>query len=95
VALDRVGFAVEDRNRSAGVYYVRYNDPLKDAEEEGWLSKLAFWDDDKKIDKVNQYQVSLDSSADTTEVVVLNEAGERDNSDTALRILTLLSEQIR
>jgi len=95
VALDRVGFAVEDRNRSAGVYYVRYNDPLKDAEEEGWLSKLAFWDNDKKIDKVNQYQVSLNSSADNTEVVVLNEAGERDNTDTALRILTLLSEQIR
>lgn len=26
LALDRVGFVVEDRNRSAGIYYVRYTD---------------------------------------------------------------------
>jgi len=96
VALDRVGFAVEDRDRDAGIYYVRYNDPMKDAEEEGWLSKLAFWQkDDDNFDKENQYQVKLDDAVEPTKVVVLNEKGERDNSETALRILTLLNEQIR
>ncbi len=96
VALDRVGFAVEDRDRNAGVYYVRYNDPMKDAEEEGWLSKLAFWQkDDDNIDKENQYQVKLGDAGEPTEVVVLNKEGKRDNSETALRILTLLNEQIR
>ena len=96
VALDRVGFAVEDRNRAGGVYYVRYNDPMKDAEDEGWLSKLAFWQkDDDNFDKDNQYQVKLNDAGKPTEVVVLNDKGERVNSETALRILTLLNEQIR
>jgi outer membrane protein assembly factor BamC len=96
VALDRVGFAVEDRNRSDGVYFVRYNDPMKDTEDPGLLSKLAFWkDDDKDIDKENRYQVKLTPSGDTTEIVILGETGTRDNSATAVRILTLLHEQMR
>ncbi len=96
VALDRVGFAVEDRNRADGIYFVRYNDPMKDTEEPGLLSKLAFWkDDDKDIDKENRYQVKLTSKGGETEVVILNEAGAQDNTATAVRILTLLHEQMR
>ncbi|TVT54589.1 MAG: outer membrane protein assembly factor BamC [Sedimenticola thiotaurini] len=96
VALDRVGFAVEDRDRSERIYYVRYNDPLKEAEEPGLLSKLAFWrDNDKNIDKESQYQVTLDTEGRGTRVVVRNKEGVRDNSETALRILTLLHEQIQ
>ncbi len=52
LALDRVGFLVEDRNRSQGVFYVRYSDIEADApegESEGLLDKLKFWgEDDKK-----------------------------------------------
>ncbi|MES9844787.1 MAG: outer membrane protein assembly factor BamC [Candidatus Sedimenticola sp. PURPLELP] len=96
VALDRVGFAVEDRDRTKGVYYVRYNDPLKDVEEPGLLDKLAFWrDSDQNIDKESQYQVSLNGQGAKTDVVVLSKDGTRDNSETALRILTLLNEQIQ
>ena len=96
VALDRVGFAVEDRDRSERIYYVRYNDPLKEAEEPGLLSKLAFWrDNDKNIDKESQYQVTLDAEGRGTRVVVRNKEGVQDNSETALRILTLLHEQIQ
>lgn len=95
VALDRVGFAVEDRNRSDGVYFVRYNDPMKEQEDQGMLSKLAFWKDDKNIDKENRYQVKLAPNGDMTKIVILNEAGARDNSATAVRILTLLNEQMR
>ncbi len=32
LALDRVGFTVEDRDRSQGVYFVRYVDPAEEAE---------------------------------------------------------------
>ena len=96
-ALDRVGFAVEDRNHQEGVYYVRYNDPYSDQEKsKGMLSKLAFWNEEnKKIDKVNQYQVRLATEAEHTLVAVHNDKGERVNSDTAARILTLLHEQIK
>lgn len=96
VALDRVGFAVEDRNRADGIYYVRYNDPMRTTEEKGWLSKLVFWNvDEADIDKESQYQVKLTAAAQSTNVTVLNAQGTRDNSETALRILTLIQEQIR
>lgn len=56
LALDRVGFVVEDRDRSRGLYYVRYAD-LGAAEEsggkkKGLLQSLKFWDsDDKKAEE--------------------------------------------
>lgn len=95
LALDRVGFAVEDRDRSAGIYYVRYNDPTREEASESWASKLAFWSDDDDIDKVNRYQVQVGSSGEMTVVRVANEQGEPDVSPTAVRILTLLQEQVR
>lgn len=95
LALDRVGFAVEDRNRSQGVYYVRYNDPAAGSEEGGWLSGLAFWKGDKDIDKQSRYQVQLVSEEQGTRAIVNDEQGQRNNSDTALRILTLMQEQIK
>jgi outer membrane protein assembly factor BamC len=95
VALDRVGFAVEDRDRGEGIYYVRYNDPMRNEEDPGFLSKLAFWRDDSNIDKENRYQVRLRPETEATKLLVLNEQGERENSDTAVRILTLLHEQLK
>ncbi|MDJ0738098.1 MAG: outer membrane protein assembly factor BamC [Gammaproteobacteria bacterium] len=95
LTLDRVGFAVEDRDRSSGIYYVRYNDPSKQDADKGWLSRLAFWSNDDDIDTTNRYQVKVGSGDGRTVVVVADEQGQRDNSPTAIRILTLLQEQIR
>lgn len=92
IALDRVGFAVEDRDRSAGVYYVRYNDPLK-GHNKGILNKLAFWSSDRR--KAEQYQIKLIADGPDTRTVVLDEAGKPDTSVTGVRILTLLHEQLR
>jgi outer membrane protein assembly factor BamC len=94
LALDRVGFAVEDRDRSAGIYYVRYNDPSVQDADRGWLSSLKFWGDDE-VDKVNRYQVRVGGGAGQTVVTVADDQGRRDGSPTAVRILTLLQEQIR
>ncbi len=95
LSLDRVGFAVEDRDRSAGIYYVRYNDPSKQAADKSFLQSLAFWSDDDKIDKDNRYQVKVGTRNDQVAVSVADEQGKPDNSPTAVRILTLLQEQIR
>ena len=95
LSLDRVGFAVEDRDRSAGVYYVRYNDPSKQDADKGWLSSLAFWADDE-VDKVNRYQIRVTTNpVGQTVAVVANEQGVVESSPTSKRILTLLHEQIR
>jgi len=93
IALDRVGFAVEDRNRSDGTYYVRYSDPLAD-EDKGVLSKLAFWSSDDES-KATQYQIELQPSGASTHVIVNDAQGVRDTTATGKRILTLLEEQLR
>ena len=94
LALDRVGFAVEDRDRSKGIYYVRYNDPMADVPtDEGWLSRLKFWGgNDEALD--DRYQIAVIPGA-RTEVYVLSEQGEKLATETAARILTLISEQIQ
>jgi len=98
IALDRTGFTVDDRDRSRGIYYVRYNDPLADTKKkEGLLSKLAFWqDDDETGTKGTSYLVRLVTGDGAgTRVVVLDEAGQPERSDTAYRILSLLEEQLK
>ncbi len=98
LALDRVGFTVEDRDRSRGLYFVRYVDPDKDLgnpEKQGFLDKLKFWGDDEEDPGANEYLISLNGNEIQTEVVILNTGGERESSATADRILTLLHEQLK
>jgi outer membrane protein assembly factor BamC len=94
VALDRVGFAVEDRNRSEGIYYVRYNDPLADQDKDGVLSKLAFWSSSDD-DDATQYQIEVQAQGAATHIIVNDAQGQRDTSSTAKRILSLLEEELR
>ncbi len=94
LSLDRVGFTVEDRDRSNGIYFVRYNDPLKESRKKGILSKLAFWsDDDPK--SAEQYRVLLTAEGERTKVTVQNAEAQLDTSPTARRILTLIHEQLK
>lgn len=97
LALDRVGFTVEDRDRSKGIYFVRYIDPdadIKTAEDKGWLSKLNFWSSSKTPGK-EQYRILVQGDAATAEVRVLDKEGVREKSDTADRILVLLHDQLK
>ena len=93
IVLDRIGFAVEDRDRIQGLYYVRYNDPLGNDKDSGLLSKLAFWSNDEE--KVENYQINLSDDGADTRVVVLNETGDPDQSITAVRILNLLYDELK
>ena len=98
LALDRIGFAVEDRDRAKGLYYVRYIDPDKDNQskkDDGILSKLTFWRDDKKIESSDQYRIYVRSEGDGSTVTVLSKEGGEDRSATARRILQLLQEQLK
>ena len=98
LALDRVGFTVEDRDRSKGLYYVRYIDPQidnKSADQGGFLAKLKFWGSDKPKPS-EQFRIQVkDANAAGSQVNVLNKEGAREQSDTASRILALLYEQLK
>ena len=98
LALDRVGFTVEDRDRRKGVYFVRYADPQADLagkKDEGLLSRLAFWRDDAPRIKAEQYRVSVTSADAASRVQVLDKDGAAESSSTASRILALLHEQLK
>jgi outer membrane protein assembly factor BamC len=96
LALDRVGFTVEDRDRQKGVYFVRYADPLAGVKkEEGLLGKLAFWRDDKPKVKAEQYRVAVTGADESSRVRVLDRNGAAESSPTASRILALLHEQLK
>jgi len=100
LALDRVGFTVEDRDRQKGLYFVRYADPdaeMKD-KERGFLGRIFSWGDDAKV-KPEQYRVVVSQegtgSSAGSQVYVLNKDGGAERSKTAQRILALLHEQLK
>lgn len=98
LALDRVGFTVVDRDRSKGLYFVRYIDPEIDGkkEEKGWLSKLAFWNSsDSKVLGKEQYRILVSESGENSQVQVLNKDGKAESSETADKILKLLHAQLK
>jgi outer membrane protein assembly factor BamC len=94
LALDRVGFTVEDRDRQKGLYFVRYADP----ESEMALKDRGFFDrlfSSTPKPKPEQYRVQLQSAAQATELTILNKDGDADRSGTSRRILALLLEQLK
>lgn len=99
LALDRIGFTVEDRDRSQGVYYVRYVDPDADAKskkDSGWLSKMAFWKgSDKDLNKNSQFRIYIKSGGEISTVQVLTKEGGVDAGEVSGQILGLLYEQLK
>jgi len=100
LALDRVGFTVEDRDRSKGYYFVRYVDPEKDAasgkKEPGLLDRLAFWRSSPTDPmKTEQFRVLVRDGNDSSQVQVLDKNGTAERSDTGRRILSLLHDQLK
>lgn len=98
LALDRVGFTVEDRDRAQGMYFVRYVDPETDGgkkEDKGFLSKLAFWRGKPDAAASQQFRLYVKGEAGISTVQVLTREGGADKSDTARKILGLLFEQLK
>lgn len=93
LALDRTGFAVEDRDRSAGVFYIRYDDAERGRGKRGLTDRLAFWRGSER--GVEQYQVRLVDGGSETRVRVLDAAGQPAGNGTGERILALLQEELR
>jgi outer membrane protein assembly factor BamC len=97
LALDRVGFTVEDRDRQKGLYFVRYADPEVEMGEKdkGFLDRITGWfSNDSKV-KAAQYRVQVTQDPNGSQVYVLNKEGAAERSKTAQRILALLHEQLK
>lgn len=107
LALDRIGFVVEDRDRSRGIFYVRYTDNDIDElpkEKKGLLETLKFWDNDKTDKDGNkkrksgdtQYQVKVENAGSSNSLITITDKdGQRERTSTANRIINLLFEQLK
>ncbi len=94
VALDRSGFTVEDRDRSKGLYFVRYVPPATETEEPGFFSRL--FSSKPQGPGLTRYQIQLQGKPDGSSIVrVLNQAGQTETSDNAEKILKLLAAEMR
>ncbi len=96
LALDRIGFVVEDRDRVGGIYFVRYADPEADSgKKKGFLSRLAFWSSDEVKAQTLRYQVRLKGADENTQLAVYMDDGTPANNETGKRIASLLFEQLK
>ena len=93
LSLDRTGFTVEDRDRTKGIYFVRYVEPVVDAKEPGFFGKL--FGGSKKEAATERYQVVVRSVDTATTVSVLGAQGQADASANARRITQLLADDLK
>jgi len=93
LSLDRTNFTVEDRDRSKGVYFVRYVAPDADKAEQGFLSKLF---SSSAPDKAPQkFRVSVQSQGSNTVVSVQNADGSAAATADAQRIIAVIAEDLK
>lgn len=96
VAIDRLGFTVEDRDRAKGVFFVRYRDPTvsQEAEKPGFLSRI--FSSRPVSESAEQYRVQLlAKGANSASLSVLDKNGNPANDTNAQRMLNLLFEQLK
>jgi len=93
LALDRSGFTVEDRDRGAGLYFVRYIDPkLAGKDEPNFFSKLL--GGDKEV-KPQRLRVVVKAGGAKTQVSVQTSDGAADNSEAARTVIGKLIDEVK
>ena len=96
VAMDRLGFTVEDRNRSKGVFYVRYRDPTAQTEDKkGFFGKLFSSSNDNKAAEQYQVVVSAGANASQSLVQVMTKEGKPSSDVQAQRMLSVIFDQLK
>ncbi len=92
LALDRVGFTVEDRDRSNGIYFVRYVDQDADTKDKGFFARIFSFDKDAEA---KRYRILVKGEATVSHITVQSNDGKADNSASSDKILNLLLEQLK
>ncbi|ANI99443.1 hypothetical protein A8O14_04640 [Polynucleobacter wuianus] len=94
LALDRSNFTVEDRNRSDGVYFVRYVNAKDVGDSKGFFTNLFSSKDDSKL-QAKKYQVIVKSTGENSANVYVQDAdGKPENTPAGFQLLTILTDQL-
>lgn len=97
LALDRSGVVIEDRNRSNGIYFVRYTTGEK-PESSGLFSWLTIGSTETSAgseESQDRYQVVLKSESAGSSLALRNVKGEPAQSKGGDKLLDLLYQQLR
>ena len=94
VALDRTSFTVEDRDRSKGIYFVRYVPAGINGKEPGFFSKL-FSKETSATPAPIKYRVTLTTTDGNSRISVLTGDGVADTSENAEKILKLIASELK
>lgn len=89
VAIDSAGFAVDDRDRSTGDYFIRYldSDTGEKIEQQNFFGRLF---GSKNTAEATPYRIHVAGQGSGSVVTVLDQNGQVQESDTAKRIITVL-----
>ncbi len=93
LGLDRTGFTVEDRDRSKGLYFVRYVAPLSENKSSSFLGNL--FSRNSATPAPLKYQIVLTAKGEMTSVAVLNAEGKPDTTGNAQRIFKVLADDLK
>ncbi len=92
LAMDRMGAHVDDRNRSAGVYYFSLNQEFRDKQDKNWFEGM-FGGDVKADD--NSFILKLDRQDEVVQISVRNKGGKILKSKLARLILAKLQKYLK
>lgn len=95
LVIDRMGFELVDRDRTAGWFLVRYLDPAYEErvkQSRGFFSNL--FGSDEAIEAPS-YRIHLGDEGNATRLTVQGAEGGADETGVAPNILSLLAEQLR
>ena len=95
LALDRSNFTVIDRDRSKGIYFVRYVNTKDSGESsKGFFSGLFSGKDEAAL-LAKQYRIYVKANgADASQVFVQDAEGKPENTPAGLQLLTILTAQL-
>ena len=94
LALDRSNFTVDDRDRSKGIYFVRYVNPKDLGDSRGWFGR-TFGKTDDADKKAKVYRVVVQDRGENQIVISVQDSdGKPENTATGNQLLTTLDRQL-
>ena len=94
LALDRSNFTVDDRDRSKGIYFVRYVNPKELGDGRGWFGR-TFGKSNDADKKAKVYRVVVQDRGENQIVILVQDSdGKPENTATGNQLLTTLDRQL-
>ena len=93
LSLDRTNFTVEDRDRTKGIYFVRYVEPSANKGEPNFFSKLL--GSGKTTAEPLKLRIAVVGQGTASTVSVQTSTGAPDNSANAQRVLKVIADDLQ